>query len=102
MNKLFTTLLTLAALSIALPASLADHCTTYSASDAEITTTGDEGAIHYVDNDLCQPECGFSIWLYEESNGLPGLQRSPAAEGNNPYAPDNTCHGAYPSDTYWY
>lgn len=99
MNKLFTTLLTVAALSVALPAGLADHCTTYSQADAEITTTGDEGSIHYVDNDFCQPDCGYSLWVYEESNGLPGLQRSQANEGGNPYMTDNTCHGAYPADT---
>lgn len=29
----------------------------------------------YIVNDMCQPECLFSIWIYEESNGEPGLQR---------------------------
>lgn len=29
----------------------------------------------YVVNDLCQPDCLFSIWIYQESNGEPGLQR---------------------------
>jgi hypothetical protein len=31
----------------------------------------------YVDNDLCQLDgsCLFSIWIYQETNGQPGLQR---------------------------
>lgn len=30
---------------------------------------------YYVVNDECQPECLFSVWVYEESNGQDGLQR---------------------------
>jgi hypothetical protein len=37
------------------------------------------------------PECG-SIWIYEESNGMPGLQRGDEIV-------DDTCGGAIPGDT---
>lgn len=30
---------------------------------------------YYVDNDPCQPDCLFSVWVYQESNGEDGLQR---------------------------
>lgn len=31
---------------------------------------------YYVDNDLCIGDaCPISVWIYEESNGRPGLQR---------------------------
>lgn len=47
----------------------------------------------YVDNDTCQPGCGlFSLWVYQESNGHPGLQR-----GDEVY--DDTCHGMVEADT---
>lgn len=82
MNKFFTTLLTLAALSIAVPA-FADGC--------ELTTSNPEVAAggFYVDNDLCQVDgtCIFSIWIYQETNGIDGLQR-------NDDVHDDTCDGA--------
>ena len=28
----------------------------------------------YVLSDPCQPNCAFSIWLFEEKNGIPGAQ----------------------------
>ena len=46
-----------------------------------------------MDNDLCQPDCLFSIWLYQESNGIPGLQRGDEVV-------DNTCHGMIEADTW--
>lgn len=46
----------------------------------------------YVDNDPCQPECGFSIWIYEESNDIDGLQRGDEMH-------DDTCGGMIRSDT---
>jgi hypothetical protein len=74
-------------LALAVPAG-ADHCAVYDA-DPELTTpaTGvglnhflygggeDDPGIYYLDNDPCQPECAFSVWVYEETNGIPGLQR---------------------------
>ena len=85
MNKFFTTLLTLAAISIALPAALAD-CTP-TTSTPEVSAGG-----LYLDNDLCQPVCLFSIWLYQESNDMEGLQRGDEVV-------DDTCGGAIDSDT---
>lgn len=87
MNKFFTTLLTLAALSIAVPAGMADHCETWTTSEPEVTQ-----APYYVDNDLCQIECLFSIWVYEETNNIPGLQRADEFH-------DDTCHGQIEGDT---
>ena len=63
-------------------------------SNPEITTPGcgvSDDACFYVDNDLCQP-CMFSIWIYQESNGIPGLQRGDEVV-------DDTCGGAIQSDT---
>jgi hypothetical protein len=40
----------------------------------------------YVDNDLCH-FCLFSIWVYQESNGIDGLQRGDEVV-------DDTCGGA--------
>lgn len=65
----------------------AEHCTTWSTSHPEVSVDG-----FYVDNDVCQPECVFSIWLYEEGNGIPGLQRGDEVV-------DDTCHGMIESDT---
>jgi hypothetical protein len=28
----------------------------------------------YVYNDICQPGCLFSVWIFHEGNGLDGLQ----------------------------
>jgi len=88
MNKFFTTLLTLAALAVALPAGLADHCSSYNTSTAEF----DAIPPYYVDNDLCQPGCIYSIWVYEETNGIEGLQRGDEFV-------DDTCHGLIEADT---
>lgn len=86
MNKFFTTLLALAAIAIAVPASLAAGCDP-STSEAEVAQGG-----FYVDNDACQPECIYSIWIYQESNGIDGLQRGDEVV-------DDTCDGAIESDT---
>lgn len=86
MNKFFTTMLALAALAVAVPATLAAGCEP-TTSEPEVT----QGE-YYVDNDACQPECIFSIWVYQESNGIAGLQRSDEQV-------DNTCGGAIESDT---
>jgi len=47
----------------------------------------------YVENDVCQLDmCGFSLWVYEETNAHAGLQR------NDAFAGDQTC-GLYSADT---
>jgi len=48
---------------------------------------------YYVANDMgpCE-ECAFSIWIYEESNNITGLQR------NDQFSGDHTC-GRFPADT---
>ena len=87
MNKFFTTMLTLAALSLAIPAMAEDCWTT---ADPEVSAGG-----FYVDNDLCQFEevdpCLVYICVYHERNDIEGLQRGDEVV-------DNTC-GQIDSDT---
>lgn len=87
MNKLVTILLTLAALSVALPAGLAAHCTKIHTSEALIERDG-----YYVAIDRCLGDCVLSAWVYEESNGIVGLQRLDDQV-------DDTCHGRIEPDT---
>lgn len=47
---------------------------------------------YYLDNDVCQPECAASVWLYQESNGIDGLQRQD-------HVVDGTCGGLIEPDT---
>ncbi|HUR68902.1 MAG TPA: hypothetical protein VM370_06615 [Candidatus Thermoplasmatota archaeon] len=70
---------------LAFPAS-ASHCVGYRTSHPELTLEG-----YYLDNDVCQPGCLASTWAYEESNGIPGLQRHDAGV-------DDTCHGMVSGD----
>lgn len=86
MNKFFTTMLTLATIAVAVPATLAAGCEPTTA-EPEVAQQG-----YYIDNDACQPECIVSIWIYQESNGIDGLQRSDEQV-------DNTCGGVIDSDT---
>lgn len=51
-----------------------------------------EVAGYYLDSDLCQPECVASVWLYQESNGIGGLQRQD-------HVWDSTCGGLIEPDT---
>lgn len=44
--------------------------------EAEVDTGETPAGRFYVDNDFCQPGCLFSVWVYQESNGYDGLQRS--------------------------
>ena len=85
-------------LAIALPVQ-ADHCTTWTTMGAvEIDS-------YYVIEDCylayvigahgpwCQNDGPWmALWIYEESNGLPGLQR-----GDEWW--DDTCHGLIRADT---
>lgn len=101
MNKFFVTLATLAVVALAMPSGVADCVRTDSSpefdSDRDAPGVYDAtvGAPHrqfYVDNDLCQTDlenqCGFSIWIYEESNGRAGLQRA------DDFYADELCGGA--------
>lgn len=77
-------------------APAAGQACTPTTSDPEIDTRETPMGRFYVDNDLCQIEdpphgCLFSIWTYQESNGLDGLQRHD--EGH-----DDTCGGQIESD----
>lgn len=45
----------------------------------------------YVVNDLCQPSCVFSTWIYLERNGVDGLQRHDGYR-------DDTCRGLFMAD----
>lgn len=63
-------------------------------SRPEVDTTATPVGRFYIDNDPCQP-CGIilSPWIYEESNGIEGLQRADEVM-------DDTCGGrAGPGDT---
>jgi hypothetical protein len=80
MNKMYTVILGLAALAMLVPAHAEEICYTTSPSTATIPdATGAAGGDIYVDNDLCQTDpvnpCVFSIWVYQETNGIAGQQR---------------------------
>jgi hypothetical protein len=79
LNKSLTILLTVAALSIAIPAT-ATTCT-LTTSDA-VSLPGDL----YLVNDVCVPDCLVSVMVYEETNGKDGLQRADRRH-------DDTCGG---------
>lgn len=69
-RRLLLALVPLALLSSA----VADHPECPDESDYTVSTPA---GTYYVVNDLCQIDgsCLFSVWVYEESNGHPGLQR---------------------------
>ena len=112
MNKFFAALTMVAFVSLAFTGVAQEACTPVTENpeyDSDRDTPGAWAAAHdaagspselgsrdrqfYLDNDACQAElCGFSIWIYEESNGREGLQR------NDDFAGDRTC-GLYPADT---
>lgn len=70
----------------AVASAMATHDCVPTTSAPEIDVAG-----FYVDNDLCQP-CMWSIWVYQESNGIEGLQRGDEVV-------DDTCGGQIPADT---
>lgn len=79
MNKFYAILV--AAIAFMVPANAEGECWTTTTPD--VTTpvaVGPGGGVLYFDNDPCQPvigdnSCLYSAWLYEESNGIDGLQR---------------------------
>ena len=87
------TLVLAALLATALVSSgTADHCEGWNGHQPEVDTGPTPAGRYYVDNDLCQPECLLSVWVYEESNNMEGLQRGDEVV-------DDTCHGMIASDT---
>lgn len=82
--RLTYALVLIVTLALAVPVS-AEECIP-TTSNPEVDIGG-----QYVDNDLCQPECLFSIWFYSEANGIEGLQRGDEVV-------DDTCGGMIDSD----
>lgn len=88
------------AASVALaPMALGSHCTTYSTSlpeyDTKLVSEATGQPRLYADDD-CFPlvacwDVFFSFWIYEESNGIDGLQRGDEWQ-------DDTCHGLIAPD----
>lgn len=71
----------------------AGHCASWSSTTADVDTCqAGASPCYYVSIDFCQPDCHILVWVYEESNGVPGLQRGDEVV-------DNTCHGMIPADT---
>lgn len=67
-----------------------DGCTTE--ADATVETPV---ATYYVVSDDCVPhDCIFSLWIYQESNGHPGLQR-----GEDEVCTQDGCCGTWDADT---
>ena len=95
MNKFYTVLLGLAALAMLVPAHAADVCYTTSTPTATVPdSTGALGGDLYVNNDLCQTDpvspCVYSIWIYQETNGLPGEQRGDEVQNDVADCTDGT------------
>jgi hypothetical protein len=86
----------LVAAFLAGPVDAGHFCETYSTSAPEIDTQGQLEERYYVEYvPPCQPEClpgpPGVLYLYEEANGIDGLQRADEWE-------DDTCHGLVPPD----
>lgn len=79
-----------AALLLAVMGASADHCAAYVGNPEFVVPT--PLGLFYADNDLCQLECMFSLWVYQETNGFDGLQRG------DPVV-DDTCHGTIRADS---
>ena len=96
MNKMYTALLALAAFALLVPAQATAPCYTTSTPQASIPdVTGQVGGDIYVVNDLCQPvvgdgSCIQSDWVYEESNGISGLQRGDEVQNDVANCTDGT------------
>ena len=74
MKKFYAALVV--AVMFMIPASAEEVCYTTSNPEATIPGAGPNfGGDLYADNDLCQLDCGYSFWIYEEFNGIAGLQR---------------------------
>lgn len=103
MNKTYFALTALVALVA--PYALAEHCEDpyldRNTEELRIKDPETGAVIYYLDNDPCQTQgCGFSIWIYEETNTYPNLQRQDATGDQvNQFTQDDTCHGEIKPDT---
>ena len=97
MNKFYPALVALVAIAMMIPASAQDSCITE--SSPEFTSPPglgpNAGGEIYLDNDNCQPvigddTCLFSTWIYEETNGIAGLQRDDEVQSNVKDCTDGT------------
>lgn len=61
-------------LTLALPATAAP-CYTTSAADVDTGDLAEERLYVAIDNCIPVVGCAFSIWVYQETNGIDGLQR---------------------------
>lgn len=84
-------LILLSILLLAIPASAYEGCEP-TTSEADIGLSTRVAGEWYVENSPCQPDCASYLRLYEETNGIEGLQRSDETV-------DDTCGGAIPADT---
>lgn len=81
-------LLAIGLLAALAPAQASD-CATWTTSETDADAAG-----YYVINDCWHNDCAkafFSIWVYEEANGIPGLQRGDEVV-------NDTCHGQIQAD----
>ena len=60
-----TLVLTIASLFLLAPLAAAEDCS------PELTVQAPNGTYYSVDNDLCQPDCLFSIWVYGDDDPDP-------------------------------
>ena len=85
------TLILASLLGLAFAPAAASHCESYTTTEPEVDTGLAPGMPrHYVDQDtFCLDLCSY--WVYEEANGLDGLQRADEMV-------DDTCHGLIAGD----
>lgn len=82
--------LALTALALLSVSARADHCESWESSVPEVDLVGE----YYVDQDCfygCVTDTMPALWIYEETNGLGGLQRGDEHV-------DDTCHGSIAAD----
>lgn len=84
--------------SLGLPTS-AHHCATWTTTTPEVDTGPfPAGPRYYVDqreNYFGEGILGHDYWVYEETNGIPGLQSADEVI-------DDTCHGMIRGDTIFF
>lgn len=91
MSPLRTFLALLAVATLVLGGARADNCT----EEADLTISLPTGETYYIMDDSCLQDCrAVSFWVYQESNGQPGLQRC----GWESELPE-CCDGLYEADT---
>lgn len=96
MNRTAPTILLLAFALMLPQTGLAQECepSTSTTDETQTVITAETPAgTFYVATDHCQPECIFSVWVFQESNGIDGLQR-------NDEVRDDTCGGQIEADVF--